>query len=174
MNACTHGGVELEDKFECHRCGKEFVTTTGKKGYFCGDCQRECEKELKQYSSELKQRLRRMGEELGFKTQTEFPHARSRIDLVWYMENDTLKERKVDKVIVAGFEIETSWRTRKHIRADIVNLRLLGAGMVVLFLPKKSFEFSGSTEESRLALRDYAKETASLLGMSNFYVWEEM
>lgn len=164
----------MEKKFKCHRCGREFITTTGKKGYFCGDCQKECENKLKQFNLELKEELRKMGEELGFKTQTEFPHARSRIDLVWYIDNEILKKRKIDKIIVAGFEIETTWRTRKHIRADIVNLRLLSAGMAVLILPKKSFELSGGTEKSRLALSDYAQETARLLGMSNFYVWDEL
>ena len=164
----------MEKKYRCHKCGKEFITTTGKRGYFCGDCQKLCSKELKQYTAVMKEKLALMGRDLGFKTKTEFPHARSRIDLIWYIENEILKKMNIDRLIVAGFEIETSWRTRKHIRADIVNLRLLGAGIVVLILPKESFQFSGCTEKSRLALSGYAQETAKMLGMSNFFVWDKL
>jgi hypothetical protein len=164
----------MEIKYTCHKCGRELATTTGKKPYYCGNCQKECEKELGNYTSNLKKKLAKMGEELGFKTQGEFTHEGSRIDFIWYIDNMILKKRNIDKVIVAGFEIETSYRTSKHIRADVLNLRLLSAGLTILILPKESFHLSGCIEKDRVGMRKAAEKTAKLLGMSNFYVWDEL
>jgi hypothetical protein len=70
--------------------------------------------------------LEECGQKLGLKTEREWPIPMGRIDLIWYLELPvTLPQAEVNKIPVVGFELETSWRTRKHIKGDILNLQTI-------------------------------------------------
>ena len=77
--------------------------------------------------------LERCGAELGFKTQRKYEVPMSRIDLVWYLDLPVrLPQIQQRKIPVVGFELETSWQTRKHIKGDIMNLQALRAAHGVI------------------------------------------
>lgn len=57
----------------------------------------------------------------GFRAQTEYPVPGGRVDVVWHWHS-AIPGVEGDLPIVA-FEIESSWRTRKHIKGDFVNLQ---------------------------------------------------
>jgi hypothetical protein len=84
-------------------------------------------------------RLVECGRRLGFEVQKEWrTDIGNRIDVVWarpvprgfpgFAEGALLP--------VVGFEIETSWRTRKHVKGDIFNLQDLGPSLGVIILCK--------------------------------------
>lgn len=74
------------------------------------------------------------GSELGFTVQREYPVPGGRLDVVWLLPTlDALPGVGVPLPIV-GFEIESSWRTRKHLKGDYLNLYDLGATVGVLVL----------------------------------------
>jgi hypothetical protein len=52
-------------------------------------------------------------------------------------------------VPVVGFEIESSWRTRKHVKGDLLNLQDAGVGLGVIVL--------AGTEIKDDALRRFAE-----------------
>jgi hypothetical protein len=58
------------------------------------------------------------GRRSGLDVQSEYPVVGGRVDVVWLWPSPTLAE----PLPVAGFEIESSWRTRKHIKGDYLNL----------------------------------------------------
>lgn len=76
--------------------------------------------------------LTRAGERLGYRSETEYPVQGGRIDVVWLTELPAPFD--ADPVAVAAFEIESSWRTRKHLKGDYLNLFDLGAARGVLVL----------------------------------------
>lgn len=57
----------------------------------------------------------------GFRAMTEYPIPGGRIDVVWFWQS-TIPGAEGDLPIVA-FEVESSWRSRKHIKGDLVNLQ---------------------------------------------------
>jgi hypothetical protein len=78
--------------------------------------------------------LARAGRKLGFEVAHEYPVPGGRIDLVWLLPA-TIGIPGVDAPLPAvGFEIESSWRTRKHIKGDYLNLHDLGASLGVIVL----------------------------------------
>lgn len=57
------------------------------------------------------------------------------MDLVWFYGLRTCIPAIGTEIPVVGFEIETSWRTRKHIKGDVFNLLELSPAFgVILFL----------------------------------------
>lgn len=72
------------------------------------------------------------GRRLGYQVATEYPVQGGRLDVVWILH--------VPKVfgdhppLAAAFEIESSWRTRKYLKGDYLNLFDAGAAVGVLVL----------------------------------------
>ena len=65
--------------------------------------------------------LQDAGEAAGYEVATEYSLSGGRLDVVWGMPSPI---PSVDRLLpVVGFEIESSWRTRKHIKGDLLNLQ---------------------------------------------------
>lgn len=62
------------------------------------------------------------GAELGFDVQREYPVQGGRLDLVWLLPAATAMPGPHERLPVVGFEVESSWRTRKHLKGDWLNL----------------------------------------------------
>ena len=78
--------------------------------------------------------LLRKGRELGFEAVAEYPVQGGRLDVVWLLRLAVMMPG-VDEVLpLAGFEIESSRRPRKHIKGDYLNLADLGAALGVIVL----------------------------------------
>lgn len=77
--------------------------------------------------------LEKVGEAMGFYTQREWPIPMGRIDLVWLVILPTyLPQSALTHIPVVAFELETSWRTRKHIKGDILNLEAINVPVGVI------------------------------------------
>lgn len=74
------------------------------------------------------------GAELGFVVQREYPVPGGRLDVVWLLPVLEALPGLGSHPPVVGFEIESSWRTRKHLKGDYLNLHDLGAAVGVLVL----------------------------------------
>jgi hypothetical protein len=74
------------------------------------------------------------GEELGFTVLHEYPVQGGRLDVVWLMPTLEALPGTTTAPPVVGFEVESSWRTRKHLKGDYLNLYDLGAALGVLVL----------------------------------------
>jgi len=114
--------------------------------------------------------LEKYGHQLGFQTQREWPVPMGRIDLVWYEEIPiTLPQTITRKYPLIGFEIETSWRTRKHIKGDILNFQALKAPLGII-LQQTSLEDNENDVSNLIRnVRDFLKE----LGANNILVWTD-
>lgn len=71
------------------------------------------------------------GHRAGLIVQTEYPIPGGRIDVVWLWQGPDWFPIMLPMI---GFEIESSWRTRKHIKGDFLNLSELQAGLGVIVL----------------------------------------
>jgi hypothetical protein len=78
--------------------------------------------------------LLRKGVELGFEAMAEYPVQGGRLDVVWLLHPNVMIPGLDGGLPIAGFEIESSWRTRKHIKGDYLNLADLGAALGVIVL----------------------------------------
>lgn len=71
-------------------------------------------------ASELNRELTRLlssaGERFGFAVVCEYPVKGGRLDVVWTWSPRTPIPGLANAVPVVGFEIESSWRTRKHVK----------------------------------------------------------
>jgi hypothetical protein len=74
------------------------------------------------------------GSHMGFEAQTEFPVAGARLDVVWLWTPPAPIPGLQDPLVVAAFEIESSWRTRKHVKGDLINLQDVGPALGVIVL----------------------------------------
>lgn len=91
--------------------------------------------------------LQDAGESAGFEVVTEYPLVGGRLDVVWGVPSPI---PNVDRLLpVVGFEIESSWRTRKHVKGDLLNLQDAGVSLGVIVL-------AGDTERDA-ALRRFAE-----------------
>lgn len=77
------------------------------------------------------QTLSKAGKRLGLKVEVEYPILGGRIDVVWLWEGPKWFPMKLP---VVGFEVESSWRTRKHIKGDFLNLVDLQPALGVIVL----------------------------------------
>jgi hypothetical protein len=126
--------------------------------------------DLRKLKEKWVKELDSLAQKFGFKCEEEVSTNGGRIDLVWFYELETKLPYVGNKLPIIGFEIETSWRTRKHIKGDIFNLlELSPTYAVILFLTK------GFKEESKLrgnikAAKRYAD---GYRGISRIHVWTE-
>lgn len=83
---------------------------------------------------ELNRELTRMlceaGERLGFVVAREYALPGGRLAVAWTREVPTWPR----PLPVVGFEIESSWRTRKHVKGDLLNLTDAGVSLGVIVL----------------------------------------
>jgi hypothetical protein len=73
------------------------------------------------------------GEALGFDVECEVPVQGGRLDVVWFLR-DLVLPGGVRRLPLVAFEVESSWRTRKHVKGDYLNLADLGASLGVIVL----------------------------------------
>lgn len=74
------------------------------------------------------------GRRLGLEPVTEFPVPGGRIDVVWLWRASHPIPGVTDPLPLVGFEVESSWRTRKHIKGDLINLQDLACALGVIVL----------------------------------------
>ncbi len=77
------------------------------------------------------QLLADIGKRSELDVQTEYPVVGGRIDLVWLWHGP---ESFPSVLPLAGFEVESSWRTRKHLKGDYLNLLDLQPALGVIVL----------------------------------------
>jgi hypothetical protein len=120
--------------------------------------------------NEIADKLQRIGTKLGFKAENSVRIEGGEIDHVWFIDFGKALPYFGSKIPITGFEIETSWRTRKHIKGDIFNLISLNSAYGVVLFLKQGFrnesQFRGNTE----AAKRYAE---SLYGRGKIFVWSE-
>ena len=73
------------------------------------------------------------GEALGFDVELEVPVQGGRLDVVWFLKDLVLPAGEGRLPLVA-FEVESSWRTRKYVKGDYLNLADLSASLGVIGL----------------------------------------
>jgi hypothetical protein len=83
---------------------------------------------------ELTRLLLLVGEQMGFEARAEYPLAGARLDVVWLWSPPTTIPGLEHPLVVAAFEIESSWRTRKHVKGDLINLQDVGPALGVIVL----------------------------------------
>jgi hypothetical protein len=83
---------------------------------------------------ELTDALVDSGERMGFSVITEFAVRGGRLDVVWTWEPPAPIPGVVGSLPVVGFEIESSWRTRKHVKGDLLNLQDASVALGVIVL----------------------------------------
>ena len=110
------------------------------------------ERDLSKMAEDTLTSLEEIGKKLGFKTDRMYPCYVGELDLVWYLET-RLPSLEFGKLPVVGFEVETSERSRKHIKGDLFNLSQLHPALGVLILLKKGFKddrkFNGLLEAAK-------------------------
>ena len=80
------------------------------------------------------EQLRSLGTALGFHVESEVRTAVARLDQVWSFALSRELAGFPARVPVIAIEVESSWRTRKHIKGDILNLSTSGAGQGLLVI----------------------------------------
>jgi len=115
-------------------------------------------------------KLIEIGNMLGFTSLPEVPTNGGRVDLVWFYNFKTKIPSLGDKLPIVGFEIETSWRTRKHIKGDIFNLLELSPSHGVILFLSEGFnddsELYGNVEAAK-------KYTSGISGICKIFIWTE-
>lgn len=83
---------------------------------------------------ELTRLLSLTGERFGFEVLREYPVKGGRLDVVWTWSPPSPIPGLDIPVPVVGFEIESSWRTRKHVKGDLLNLQDAGVALGIIVL----------------------------------------
>lgn len=92
------------------------------------------EQSASEVNRELTDVLVEVGQRMGFTAVTEYAVPGGRLDVVWLWEPPLPIPGVVGSVAVVGFEIESSWRTRKHVKGDLLNLQDAGVALGVIVL----------------------------------------
>jgi hypothetical protein len=126
--------------------------------------------DLNKLKQQCVNKLEKIASRLGLNQEEEVATNGGRVDLVWYHTFKSATSKIGPRLPLVGFEIETSWRTRKHIKGDIFNLLELSPALgIILFLSegfKKSSKLRGNVD----AARRYAK---GFSGLSRVVVWTD-
>ena len=101
------------------------------------------ERTASELNRELTALLVRAGKDAGFDPVVEYPVRGGRLDVVWTWAPTSLFPDLDRPVPVVGFEIESSWRTRKHVKGDLLNLQDAGVGLGVIVLAGTSDQDDG-------------------------------
>ncbi len=78
--------------------------------------------------------LEQAGRDAGWTVVREYPVPGGRVDLVWTWQPDSALAGAPGPIPIVGFEVESSWRTRQHVKGDLVNLAALQAALGVIVL----------------------------------------
>jgi hypothetical protein len=114
--------------------------------------------------------LEKIGNVMGFNTQREWKIQMGRIDLVWLVNlQAALPQSKLTQIPVVAFELETSWRTRKHIKGDILNLEAINVPIGVLIQQTGSEDDPRQIEALIRNTREYIKN----LGKTAIVIWTD-
>lgn len=74
------------------------------------------------------------GRAMGLEVVTEYAVPGGRLDVVWLWQPPSPIVGLEGSLPVVGFEIESSWRTRKHVKGDLLNLMDAGVALGVIVL----------------------------------------
>jgi hypothetical protein len=83
---------------------------------------------------ELTALLAEVGRRFGFDVTLEYQVPGGRLDVVWSWNPPSPIPGVQGAIPVVGFEIESSWRTRKHVKGDLLNLQDAGVALGVIVL----------------------------------------
>ena len=75
-----------------------------------------------------------MGRCMQLEVVTDYGVQGGRLDVVWSWVPPTPVPGVVAPVPVVGFEIESGWRSRKHVKGDLLNLRDAGVALGIIVL----------------------------------------
>lgn len=93
--------------------------------------------------------LSALGRDLGLEVAREYPVVGGRIDVVWLWHGSSALPVSLPLV---GFEIESSWRTRKHIKGDLLNLIDLQPALGVIILLGKGPDVESTVRFARTSV----------------------
>lgn len=83
---------------------------------------------------ELTELLVDVGHRMALDVTTEYAVPGGRIDVVWSWPPPVPLPGLAGALAIVGFEIESSWRTRKHVKGDLLNLQDAGVALGVIVL----------------------------------------
>jgi hypothetical protein len=107
-----------------------------------------------------------LGARLGFEVENEVQTPLGRLDQVWWYRLDLCLVPLPTRLAAVAFEVEGGWRTRKHIKGDILNLATSRAGQGILVIC--------GTDPKVMQLRQAAGRFVNALGLSErIMVWSE-
>jgi hypothetical protein len=92
------------------------------------------DKSASELNRELTALLADVGRQFDFDVTLEYQVPGGRLDVVWSWTPPTPMPGVQGPVPVVGFEIESSWRTRKHVKGDLLNLQDAGVALGVIVL----------------------------------------
>lgn len=121
-------------------------------------------REASDLNRELTHLIMEAGRRLDFEVQAEYPVPGGRLDVVWSLRPASPIPHLDGAIPVVGFEIESSWRSRKHVKGDLLNLQDCGVALGVIVL-------AGSTPEDE-SLRRFTEVLVDRPG-TRFLVWTE-
>jgi hypothetical protein len=101
------------------------------------------------------------GRAVGLSVEFEYLVPGGRIDVVWLWEGP---ERFPVRLPLVGFEVESSWRTRKHIKGDLLNLMDLQPALGVIVLAGSGRKVEATKEFARSLVQRHA---------SRIEIWDE-
>ncbi len=104
------------------------------------------------------------GEKLGLEVVREHPVPGGRLDVVWLWRTDTPPLSDLGPLPLAAFEVESSWRSRKHVKGSYLNLLDVGAALGVIILAGEGTEIE--------SLRHFAKRLVARPG-SRIEIWSD-
>ena len=84
--------------------------------------------------SPMLESLESVGRRLGFEVENEVQTELGRLDQVWWQRLGQHCAGLPARLAAVAFEVENGWRTRKHIKGDILNLATSGASHGVLVI----------------------------------------
>jgi hypothetical protein len=126
--------------------------------------------DLNKLKNKWVEKLERIADKLGLIQVKEVATNGGRIDLVWYVVFENNLPDIGEKLPLVGFEIETSWRTRKHLKGDLFNLLELSPSLGVLLLLRKGFKTISQLKGNIEAFKKYAD---GISGLSNIQIWTD-
>ena len=120
----------------------------------------------------LENKLAKIAESLGFRQESEYPLRTKKsergtigkVDFVWLKDIPI-----VGKIPVVGFEIESSWRTSKHIKGSVFNLICLNSAVGIVLFKKEGFD-ANELRGHINAVKRYSKELST---HSKILAWTE-
>jgi hypothetical protein len=115
-------------------------------------------------NAELTQLVVESGQRMGFSVQTEYPISGGRLDAVWSIKPSSPIPHFDGALPIVAFEIESSWRSRKHVKGSLLNLQDCGVSLGIIVL-------AGITKEVD-SLRRFARELVDRPGLK-VLIWTE-